>query len=102
MWVEYERWGEILEFLSFEWKGLTRCVAVISACREDTLNWIPGRPEGTGPQFFKTDNRVQSLQVVDLKALITIAGRVPRPGLKGMIVFETSRGLLDPELLNLE
>lgn len=99
-WKETERWGEIQEFLSFDWEGTTRCAAVIMPCREDTVNWTPGRPKGTGPQFVKTDNRPQPLQVVDLKALITIAGRVPRPGLKGMVVFDTSRGLLDPELLN--
>lgn len=99
-WKETERWGEIQEFLSFDWEGTTRCAAVIMPCREDTVNWTPGRSKGTGPQFVKTDNRSQPLQVVDLKALITIAGRVPRPGLKGMVVFDTSRGLLDPELLN--
>ncbi|KAJ9115199.1 hypothetical protein QFC20_001066 [Naganishia adeliensis] len=88
------------KILSFDWEGTTRCAAVIMPCREDTVDWTPGRPKGTGPQFVKTDNRPQPLQVVDLKALITIAGRVPRPGLKGMVVFDTSRGLLDPELLN--
>ncbi|KAJ9096484.1 hypothetical protein QFC20_006427 [Naganishia adeliensis] len=100
VWKVTERWGEIQEFLSFDWEGTTRCVAVIMPCREDTVNWIPGRPKGTGPQFVKADNRSRPLQVVDVKALITIAGGVPRPGLKGIIVFDTSRGLLDPELLN--
>lgn len=97
-WKDLTCWGEIKEFLSFRWQGALHCVALISPCPEVTINWIPGLAKGTGPQFFKISSRELPLQVVDIKALISNAGRIPRPGLKGMIVFDTSSGHLDPEL----
>jgi hypothetical protein len=71
---------------------------VIAPYAEETVNWLPGRPDGTGPQFVQGDKRQLSLQVADLTALIAVAGRVPCPG-RGYVVFETSTGLLSPEIV---
>ncbi|KAJ9092704.1 hypothetical protein QFC20_007305 [Naganishia adeliensis] len=96
LWQMQPRWGQILEFLSFNMNGCVKCVAVI-APSADTSNWIPTKPVGSGPQLIKNVNRPNPIQVVDLTALTTLAGRVPMSAQGSVVVFDTSNGVLNQE-----
>lgn len=85
-----------MEFLSFTMKDSVKCVAVIVPSA-DTSNWIPMKAVGSGLQSIKNVNRLDSLQVVDLTALTTLAGRVPMSSQGSMVVFDTSNGVLNQE-----
>jgi hypothetical protein len=95
-WVKENCWGEVQEFLSFMWEGVLKCVAVIKVATIKS-GWIPGSEPGTGPQLLFRSPQQPAIQVVDLKAVISVAGRVPRTGESGMIVFDISGGLLEPK-----
>jgi hypothetical protein len=94
-WQEGIGWGEVREFLSYEWGGKIKCVAIIDTAKVKS-NWIPGKPPGVEPQLLHRHPARPTIQVVDLKAVTSVAGRVPRKGESGMIVFDITNGLLDP------
>jgi hypothetical protein len=77
-------------------KDSVKCVAVIVPSA-DTSNWIPTKAVGSGLQSIKNANRLDSLQVVDLTALTTLAGRVPMSSQGSMVVFDTSNGVPNQE-----
>lgn len=96
LWQMQPRWGQMVEFLSFTKNDSVKCVAVIVPSAH-TSNWIPTKAVGSGPQSIKNVNRLDSLQVVDLTALTTLAGRVPMSSQGSMVVFDTSNGVLIQE-----
>jgi hypothetical protein len=88
-------WGEVRGLLSYEWEGETRCLAFIHPAKVKE-SWSPGKAAEGGPQLLHRPPGKPSIQIVDLKAVTSVAGRVSRAGNSGKVIFDIANGMLDP------
>ena len=89
-------YGQVMEFLSFNWKGEDIWVAVLQVWK--TENWLKDQLPGCGPQL-KT-SMIKDLQVVEVSALEALVGRVRMQHEFAVkeVLLETSEGCLAPEM----
>ncbi|KAJ9094083.1 hypothetical protein QFC21_006184 [Naganishia friedmannii] len=95
-WIMMPTYGQILEFLSFCWKGEDIWVAVIQVWEKE--NWLKDQEPGCGPQL-KIAMKA-GLQAVEVSALEAMVGRIKMwdGATEIEVMFETSDGCLAPEM----
>jgi hypothetical protein len=94
VWVSRPGFGEVKEFMSATWKGEPLQIAIIESW--DTESWIPGQGEGRGPHLLLRPRAL--LQVIEVEAILGVAGRIPRDDVNRLVAFDKSFGALGPPL----
>jgi hypothetical protein len=93
-WVLRPRFGEVKEFISATWKGEPLQLAIIEPW--DTEAWVTDGRQGRGPQLLLRPRALW--QVVEVNAILGVAGRIPRDDTNKFIAFDKSFGALGPPL----
>lgn len=98
------QWGKVLHFVRFSWtekpggKATTLEVAVVQPW--EVVPWLDGiNPADFDEPPWRLTKEKSQLQVMEVRALRHVAGRVPIDGSDKWVVFETSLGLLVPDMV---